>query len=114
MSSHCVLRGAGIEDTPYFNELIAFWNEVLLIRKKHDLHIDTPLDDVNADTGCASGAPCMAVFSQFVIEPNMKVRPCDRLIEITIGDLKVLSVAQIWNSEPAINILNRKTPLCKI
>ena len=90
-----------------------FWRQIKTIRDEMNLNIDTPFDDVGSDIGCASGAPCMAAFSQVVIDPTLKVRPCDRLVNIFLGDLKESTISQIWKSEESMKILKRHIPLCK-
>lgn len=74
-------------------ELNQFWNQIKLVRKSHNLHIETPFDHENEENGCATGAPCMSAFSQIVIDPTLKVRPCDRAVGTIIGDLKVSTIS---------------------
>lgn len=66
------------------------------LRDELGLHIDTPCDDA-PERGCAYGAPCMAAFSQLAIDPDLQVRPCDRLVDVFVGDLHRESLAGIWN-----------------
>ena len=93
------------------DESTALWQRVRSIRDDLGLHIDTPLDEGGV-AGCASGAPCMAAFSHLVIDSDMRVRPCDRLVETTIGDLKKSTLTEIWNGEPASRLVSRPSPLC--
>lgn len=94
------------------DEMTAVWQQVQSIRSKLGLHIDTPLDDSGMERGCASGAPCMAAFSHVVIDPNMKVRPCDRLVDVVLGDLRDSRLSEIWKGEAAMRIVEARAPLC--
>ncbi len=95
------------------NKLNFFLQSITAFGKKHSLIIDTPLEEMNFKGGCASGAPCQAAFSVIVIDPNLQVRPCDRLTNTIIGDLSKSSLKEIWNSEAAKKVLNQSIPLCR-
>ncbi|MFX0211760.1 MAG: radical SAM/SPASM domain-containing protein [Candidatus Hodarchaeota archaeon] len=93
-------------------KLYSFLKSVKSLEEKHNLIIDTPLEEENSERGCASGAPCQAAFSVIVIDPNLQVRPCDRLTDITIGDLSISSLKTIWDSKAAMDIVNQPISLC--
>jgi MoaA/NifB/PqqE/SkfB family radical SAM enzyme len=90
----------------------ALWNELVALRATLGLHFETPLDD-RGILGCAEGAPCMAAFTHLVIDPDLRVRPCDRLVDVVIGDLRTASVADVWRSAAAREVVERATPLCE-
>lgn len=94
------------------DELTQIWEQIKKLRKDMNLHIDIPTDGANADMGCATGAPCMAAFSQIVIDPNLKIRPCDRLINVFLGDLTESSVSDVWKNKATMTILNSQIPVC--
>lgn len=87
------------------------WRRLVRLRETHGLHFETPMDDRGV-VGCATGAPCMAAFSHLVIDPDLSVRPCDRLVGEVIGNLRTSSVAQAWRSPAALSVVRRATPLC--
>lgn len=106
------LRGAEKKYQLGDSELEALWRRIIDLRKEYDLHIDTPLDD-EGRSGCARGAPCMAAFTHLVIDPSLQVRPCDRLVDTFIGDLKCASLSQIWKGPTVQPILNSPLPYCR-
>ncbi len=85
---------------------------VKALEEERNLIIGTPLEEEKFEGGCASGAPCQAAFSEIVIDPNLRVRPCDRLTDITIGDLSESSLKTIWESQAAMDIVNQPVSLC--
>jgi MoaA/NifB/PqqE/SkfB family radical SAM enzyme len=93
-------------------ELLQIWDQIHAIRSTHGLHIDTPVDEYK-EYGCATGAPCMAAFSHLVIDPSLKVRPCDRLVTTVIGDMKETSLAEIWRGPGVRPILESSVPYCR-
>jgi len=93
-------------------KLHSFLKSVKGLEEKRNLIIDTPVEEENFEGGCASGAPCQAAFSVIVIDPNLQVRPCDRLTDITIGDLSKSSLKTIWESKAAMDIVNQPISLC--
>lgn len=106
------LKGTDKEYQLSEDKLLALWRQIKLLRTKLGLNIDTPFDDGGSDIGCATGAPCMAAFSQVVIDPTLKVRPCDRLVGRIIGDLRESTLSQIWKSKSCMDILKMDIPLC--
>lgn len=108
------LKGTDKEYQLSEDKLLALWRQIKLLRTDLGLNIDTPFDDDGSDIGCATGAPCMAAFSQVVIDPTLKVRPCDRLVDTVIGDLRESTLSQIWKSQSCMKILTSDTPLCKV
>lgn len=107
------LKGCDKEYQLSEDKLLELWRQIKLLRIKLDLNIDIPFDDDGSDIGCATGAPCMAGFSQVVIDPTLKVRPCDRLVSTVIGDLRVSTLPQIWKSQSCMEVLRRDIPLCE-
>ncbi len=98
---------------PSDDELARFWEKVIALREKHDLHINTPCDEVPGKNASAYGAPCMAFFSSLVIDPNLNVRPCDRCLHQVIGDLNHETIADVWNNSQSRWILDNPIPICK-
>ncbi|TAN62750.1 hypothetical protein EPN18_04135 [bacterium] len=90
------------------------WAQIGKLRENLNLRIEIPTDDTAKNIGCATGAPCMAAFSQVVIDPNLKIRPCDRLVNVFIGDLNESTVSEVWKSKEAMNILKKEIPICKM
>lgn len=93
-------------------EMHGFWVQLAALREELKLEIDSPLDDDPSTRGCAVGAPCMAAFSHLVIDPNLDVRPCDRVVDFRIGNLRTSTLSQIWDSKTAKAILAFNTPMC--
>lgn len=62
-----------------------------------------------ASDGCFSGGACGALSNRFFILPDGKVSICEQLYwhpQFIIGDLKVQSIEEIWNSDKAIELFN--------
>lgn len=91
---------------------LELWESMREFAKQRNLYINTPAN-YEGDIGCAQGAPCMAAFSHLVIDPNLKVRPCDRLTDVFIGDLKVQSIKDIWHSDQVKPFLTGSVPYCR-
>jgi MoaA/NifB/PqqE/SkfB family radical SAM enzyme len=94
-------------------EEFAFWHRISRLEEECGVAINTPLK-YEGERGCASGAPCMAAFSHLVIDPSLKARPCDRLTDVVIGDLKETSVLGVWHGAGAQKIIESPIPYCKI
>lgn len=90
----------------------ALWAELRRLREELELHFEIPTDE-EGDPGCAEGAPCMAAFTHLVIDPDLRVRPCDRLVGEVMGDLGRQSLAEVWSSAAALNVISRALPLCE-
>ncbi len=90
----------------------ALWMQVQKLAEENDLVVNTPLS-YEGFRGCAEGAPCMAAFSHLVIDPSLVVRPCDRLVDVVIGDLRTSTIEDIWNGPAIQPILERSAPLCR-
>lgn len=93
-------------------ELDKLWRRIEEVRAQRGLRVDTPMDDRGAEIGCAEGAPCMAAFSQLVIDPTLRVRPCDRVVDFPVGDLRDSTLAQIWRGRACVEVVSRDRPLC--
>jgi len=89
----------------------ALWSELRALAAARDLAINLPADE--CASGCATGAPCMAGFSTFVIDPDLKVRPCDRVTDVVIGNLREATIPDIWNGEAALGVIRRDEPICR-
>ena len=89
------------------------WNELRALRKTLDLSLDTPGDDCGQEKECAFGAPCMAGFSHLVIDPSLKVRPCDRCVHTFIGDLTCDVIEEVWEGEAVRKVLDSPVPFCR-
>lgn len=88
------------------------WQEVRAFATERNLAINTPLT-YEGERGCAEGAPCMAAFSHIVIDPDLKVRPCDRLVDVVLGDLHRTSISEIWNGPTVEPLLASTVPMCR-
>lgn len=93
-------------------ELEPIWQRISALRASHGLHVDTPADDA-PERGCAYGAPCMAAYSHVVVDPDLRVRPCDRLVDVFIGDLHRQDLAEIWHGPAVRPVLESPVPFCR-
>jgi MoaA/NifB/PqqE/SkfB family radical SAM enzyme len=87
------------------------WPTLDNIAKRRGLTINTPTSYGEAG-GSATGAPCIAGFTQIVIDPDLRVRPCDRLIDVVVGDLRHSSLADVWNGDALRHIVNSAQRIC--
>ncbi len=87
------------------------WAELHVLANIRDLAIHFPTK--NRKAGCATGAPCMAGFSSIVIDPDLIVRPCDRLTDIQLGNLHNTTIAEVWNSAETLAVIRRAEPICR-
>jgi MoaA/NifB/PqqE/SkfB family radical SAM enzyme len=98
---------------PEGHELSALWDELDRIQELHDLDISKPSDFMLSNyKGCAYGAPCAAAFTYLVIDPDLNLRPCDKLNSVILGNMRGSSLRAIWNSATAERFLDNETPLC--
>jgi MoaA/NifB/PqqE/SkfB family radical SAM enzyme len=89
----------------------SLWTELGALATARDLAINYPTQD--CERGCATGAPCMAGFSSLIIDPDLNVRPCDRLTDIVLGNLNHAKVSEVWNSARMLAFTQRPEPLCR-
>lgn len=89
----------------------SLWTELRALANARDLAINYPTK--NCEPGCATGAPCMAGFSNLVVDPDLKVRPCDRLTDIVLGNLGNATVSEVWNGAETLAFIRRPEPLCR-
>jgi MoaA/NifB/PqqE/SkfB family radical SAM enzyme len=89
----------------------SLWSELHALADQRDLAINFPANDCEA--GCAEGAPCMAGFSTFVIDPDLNVRPCDRMTNVILGNLGHASVSDVWNGAATLAVIDRAEPICR-
>lgn len=89
------------------------WQRVQTLAAKKNLCVNTPLS-YEGYRGCASGAPCMAAFSHVVIDPSLKVRPCDRLTDVVLGDLRESPISAVWDSPTVRLVTECQVPYCRL
>ena len=89
------------------------WEKLASVRETHDLHIRLPIDECNLDKYSATGAPCVAGFTQIVIDPDLNVRACSRCTHAIVGNLKEESMSSIWFGSKIANIYKRDIPYCQ-
>lgn len=87
------------------------WVDVAQFAVQHQVFISTPRSSLSG--GCATGAPCQAGFTYLVIDPNLDVRPCDRLTDCVIGNLREKRISEIWNSPQVKLLLRLPIPACR-
>ena len=104
----------GIEDRLKVSrqDEMQLWKKMAALAKERDLFINTP-SNYEGSIGCAEGAPCMAAFSHLVVDPDLRVRPCDRLTDVYIGDLQTNSFEQIWHGDAVLPLLEGCVPFCR-
>lgn len=95
------------------DKIVELWNKLIEMRIKYGLKYKTPYDENRNLSYCATGAPCMAGFSQIVIDADLKVRPCDRCTKTFVGDLNFQDFNEVWNSKELLNVINRDSPICQ-
>ncbi len=95
-----------------YNEFTTLELELKKLRKNKNIQISLPEDLANSNNCIAKGSPCAACFTYLVIDPDLRVRPCDRVTNAYIGSLQCNSIKEIWNSANALDVVNRKMPLC--
>lgn len=88
------------------------WRQAQELAARRKLFINTPLG-YEGYRGCATGAACMAAFSHVVIDPTLRVRPCDRLTDVVLGDLRTSTLDQVWSSDSVSAILESPVPYCR-
>jgi MoaA/NifB/PqqE/SkfB family radical SAM enzyme len=89
------------------------WRDIQAIRDELGLYVEIPLEAPDEDLGCACGPQCMAGFSHIVIDPDLKVRPCDRCVETYVGDLTYQSLEEIWASDLVHRVLSSPIVFCQ-
>lgn len=87
------------------------WTDAAQFAMQHHVFISTPRASLSG--GCATGAPCQAGFTYLVIDPNLDVRPCDRLTDCVIGNLREKCISEIWNSPQVMSLLRLPIPACR-
>lgn len=96
------------------DEMKLVWSRIGELRDELDLKVRIPCTESCSSRGEAHGAPCMAAFTQMVIDPNLSVRPCDRVTDRVIGDLKESSVQEVWNDVGSYSdVLLSDLPYCE-
>ncbi|HLP45488.1 MAG TPA: radical SAM protein [Candidatus Kapabacteria bacterium] len=88
------------------------WQLLQDARDKHKLEITLPIDDCDTTKYSATGAPCVAGFTQVVIDPDLDVRACSRCTHAVVGNLGQESIESIWNGPRLAYIYNRDVPYC--
>jgi MoaA/NifB/PqqE/SkfB family radical SAM enzyme len=105
------LNGRDLECEVGDHELHVLFKSIKGLSEKLNLTIDSPFDEPS-EKAIAYGAPCQAAFSHVAIDPDLEVRPCDKLTEISLGNLSKASLQSIWNSKEALQIVNQNIPIC--
>ncbi len=90
------------------------WKTLESKRDTHDLHIRLPTDECSPDEYSATGAPCVAGFTQVVIDPDLDVRACSRCTHAIVGNLEKESMDSIWNGSRMAHIYNSNVPYCHL
>ena len=91
-----------------------FWELLGDIREKHRLQIRLPSDECSTAKYSATGAPCVAGFTQVVIDPDLDVRACSRCTHAIAGNLKRESLDSIWHGPKLARIYQRDIPYCHV
>jgi MoaA/NifB/PqqE/SkfB family radical SAM enzyme len=94
-------------------EVQDIYNWIESFRENNDIYITIPEDIEGTDECTATGSPCNAGFSYLAIDPDLRVRPCDRVTNRFIGDLKNETIQQIWHSQVVADINSMEYPICK-
>ncbi len=89
----------------------SLWSAIRELADARGLAINLPVND--CELGCATGAPCMAGFSTLVVDPDLNVRPCDRMIDVVLGNLRSATVSEVWSSAKTLALLRRSEPVCR-
>ena len=108
------LNGADSELAIPKERLDRAWRDIQAIRNELGLYVEIPLEASDEELGCACGPQCMAGFSHIVIDPDLKVRPCDRCVETYVGDLTYQTLDEIWASEPVHRVLSSPVVFCQL
>ncbi|GJQ60245.1 MAG: hypothetical protein SCALA701_30460 [Candidatus Scalindua sp.] len=88
------------------------WETLGNIRDTYDLQIRLPTDECNSTTYSATGAPCVAGFTQIVIDPDLDVRACSRCTHAIVGNLKYENLDSIWHGSKLGHIYKKDIPYC--
>jgi MoaA/NifB/PqqE/SkfB family radical SAM enzyme len=98
---------------PDGRRLSQLWDDLRRLQELYAIDISQPRDFMRSNyKGCAYGAPCAGAFTYAVIDPNLNVRPCDKLNSIILGNLGVKPLREVWNDEAAKRFLDNESPLC--
>jgi MoaA/NifB/PqqE/SkfB family radical SAM enzyme len=90
------------------------WEMLRHVREKHELQISLPTDDCDSTKYSATGAPCVAGFTQVVIDPDLDVRACSRCTHAVVGNLGKESLESIWHGSRLAYIYRREIPYCHV
>jgi MoaA/NifB/PqqE/SkfB family radical SAM enzyme len=101
------------------NELGVTVKELLtLYRNIEDSNIDifrtikNPFREKETKFEYETSAPCMSAFSQVVIDPNLDIRPCDRLRKTILGKYANKNIVDIWKNGMCESIYKSSLPYC--
>lgn len=95
-------------------DMLSIWERLGTVRDEHDLQIRLPTDECNSATYSATGAPCVAGFTQIVIDPDLDVRACSRCTHAIVGNLEDESMDSIWHGSKLAHIYRRDVPYCHV
>ncbi|MFZ6026173.1 MAG: radical SAM/SPASM domain-containing protein [Chloroflexota bacterium] len=90
------------------------WERLQETRTAHELQISLPVDECKAPQYSATGAPCVAGFTQVVIDPNLDVRACSRCTHAVVGNLNHEKMAEIWHGPKLAYVYERELPYCYV
>lgn len=98
---------------PDGKSLGVLWNQLKEREEEYDLFISKPSDfEASNYKGCAYGAPCAAAFTYAVIDPDLNVRPCDKLNSYILGNMNEHTIKEIWDNEKTNILMDNTNPLC--
>jgi MoaA/NifB/PqqE/SkfB family radical SAM enzyme len=91
------------------------WRALSALRDRYGILMRIPPDALcHTVKTTAHGAPCMAGFTKLAIDPNLDVRPCDKLVSQIVGNLRTESLAEIWSGERLAKIYGGRLPYCMV
>lgn len=95
-------------------EMNALWDRLGRLREEHGLLINLPADECQGGSFAATGAPCVAGFTQLVIDPDLDVRACSRCTHAVVGNLDEHSLDSVWNGPELAHVYQRDVPYCRV
>jgi MoaA/NifB/PqqE/SkfB family radical SAM enzyme len=93
-------------------QLDTLYEKIADLKSRNGLNVTLPKDLTGNEDCTACGAACAAGFTYLAIDPDLRVRPCDRVTNVFIGDLRQSSVEQIWGCPDLAKIHRNTIPIC--
>ena len=90
----------------------AMYKRIDALRTEYGFSVTLPKDLIGNRNCTACGSPCAAGFTYLAIDPDLKVRPCDRVTNVFVGNLRKNTIAQIWDSPELATINASEIPIC--